>query len=169
MQQGRANGIALIRYETGVTPERNELRRLSRAHEGRAVAARADHDQVIDRHEPVPAVRGSDGSEGATLGFRGAGSAPAAGVDEDEASGPARLGSLEDRACREASCLDPADGQDGRADQAMPVVQVERQRDVLTASAEQVSGELRSRGRPVDSAKEVRSSYRSPNHQQTSH
>ena len=86
------------------------------AHALRAEGAVAGHHQVIDRHEPVPAARNSQGTEGANLRFRGAGSAPAAITDENDAGGPARLGSREDRVCREASCLDPADGEDGRAD-----------------------------------------------------
>jgi len=56
----------------------------------RAEAACGDHHDVIDSHEPVPAARSSDGTEGALLGFGGAGGAPAAGADEDEAGGPAR-------------------------------------------------------------------------------
>ena len=51
--------------------------------------------------------------------------------------------------------MDPAGSDDGRADQAMPIVQVGRRRDVLTAMAAQVSGELRSRCRAVDPTRKV--------------
>jgi hypothetical protein len=45
--------------------------------------------------------------------------------DHDHAAGRlARLGSLKDRACPQASLLDPADCDDGSADQAVPVVWV---------------------------------------------
>ena len=117
--------------------------------------AAADHDDVIYHSEPVPAARRSDGMEGAILRFRGAGSAPAAIADEDDAGRPARLGCEEDRTCREPSCLHPTDSDDGRADESVPVVQVERQRDVLTVMAEKIASELRSRRRPVNSTRKV--------------
>ena len=62
---------------------------------------------------------------------------------------------MEDRACREASCLNPADSNDGRADQTVPVVQVERQRDVFSVMAEQIASELRRSRRSVDPTGEV--------------
>jgi hypothetical protein len=80
--------------------------------------------------------------EAAVLGFRGAPGTAAVVANEDAPGPPGRLPSEEDRAAREVSSLDPADCDDGSADQAVPVVQVQRQRDVLTAAAEQVAGEL---------------------------
>ena len=51
---------------------------------------------------------------------------------------------------RQASCLHPASGDDGMANEAMPVVQVQRQREVLMTAAEEIEGDPRSRGRVVD-------------------
>ena len=43
---------------------------------------------------------------------------------------PAGLRPEEDRVGRQASCLHPASGDDGMANEAVPVVQVQRQREV---------------------------------------
>jgi hypothetical protein len=69
--------------------------------------------------------------------------------DEDAAGRPADLRSEEERAGRQASCLDPVNGDDGVAEEWVPVVKVERQRDVFSAIAEKIVGELCRRGRIV--------------------
>jgi hypothetical protein len=51
---------------------------------------------------------------------------------------------------RQASCLHPASGDDGMPNEAVPVVQVQRQREVLMTAAEEIEGDPRSRGRLVD-------------------
>jgi hypothetical protein len=51
--------------------------------------------------------------------------------------------------------LDPANGDNGRPDQAVPVVQIERQRDVLTVMSEQVTSDLCCCGRVIDPTREV--------------
>ena len=76
------------------------------------------------------------------LGFRGATAPVAAITDKNASGGVTRLGTGEDRSCREPGVLDPASGDDGCSDQAMPVVQIERQRDVLPVMPEKVGGEL---------------------------
>src|ERR1019366_10537213 len=63
---------------------------------------------------------------------------------------PAGLRPEEDRVGRQASCLHPASGDDGMANEAVPVVQVQRQREVLMTAAEEIEGDPRSRGRVVD-------------------
>lgn len=92
--------------------------------EGRAMPPSADHHQVIGHDNAVPAARCGDGTEGALLPFCGARSPIAAVADEDAGAGLARLGSKEDRAGGQAGCLDPSDGEDGRADESVTVVQV---------------------------------------------
>jgi len=62
-------------------------------------------------------------------------------AEEDARVGLARLGPEEARASGQASSLYPANSEDGRTDEAVPVVQVQRQHDVLPMVAEQVSGE----------------------------
>ena len=59
-------------------------------------------------------------------------------ADEDDAGHPAGPGSYENRTCRVASCLSPADGNDGVFDEAVTVVDVKRERDLLTAMAQHV-------------------------------
>ena len=102
----------------------------------------ADHDHVIGHDIAVPAACCGDGTEGAILAFGGARSTVATVADEDARAGLARLRSEEDRASGKASRLYPANSEDGRTDEAVPVVQVQRQRDVLPMVAQQVSGEL---------------------------
>jgi hypothetical protein len=85
---------------------------------------------------------------------------PAAKADKNEDGRAARLGSLNDRWCREAGCLDPAGGKDRNADEAVLIVQVDRQRDVLPVMGEQVAGELGCRGGIVDPPREVQLSVR---------
>jgi hypothetical protein len=65
---------------------------------------------------------------------------------------PAHLGSCEDRAGRGPSRLDPADGNDGVADDAMPVVEVERQRDVFRTVAMKIAREASCLERAVNPA-----------------
>ena len=101
----------------------------------------ADHDHVIGHDNAVPASRCGDGTEGGFLAFGGARSAVAAVPDEDAGAGLARLGPEENRASGQASRLYPANSEDGPTDEAVPVVQVQRHRDVLPMVAEQVSGE----------------------------
>jgi hypothetical protein len=86
--------------------------------------ASADHHQVIGHDNAVPAACCGDGTEGALLAFGGAGSAVAAVPDEDARAGLARLRPEEDRASGQASSLYPANSEDGRTDEAVPVVQV---------------------------------------------
>ncbi len=100
-----------------------------------------DHDHVIGHDNAVPAACCGDGTEGAFLAFGGAGSAVAAVPDEDAGAGLTRLGSEGHRASGQASSLYPAKSEDGRADEAVPVVQVQHHRDVLPMVAKQVSGE----------------------------
>ena len=102
----------------------------------------ADHDHVIGVDNAVPAACCGDGTEGALLAFGGVRGTVAAVSDEDARAGLARLRPEEDRASGQASSLCPADSEDGRTDEAVPVVQVQRHRDVLPMVAEQVSGEL---------------------------
>ena len=64
---------------------------------------------------------------------------------------PAREGSLEDGACREPGRLDPAGRHDEVAGEAMPVIEVQGERDVLAPVSKQV-GDGRSRDRIVDPA-----------------
>lgn len=68
---------------------------------------------------------------------------------------PAGLRPEEDRVGRQASCLHPASGDDGMANEAVPVVQVQRQREVLMTAAEEIEGDPRSRGRVVDPSGDV--------------
>ena len=100
----------------------------------------ADHDHVIGHDDAVPGCMLRRCTEGAFLPFCGARSTVAAVADEDAGAGLARLGTEEDRASGQASRLYPANGEDGRTDEAVPVVQVQRHRDVLPMVAEQVSG-----------------------------
>ena len=102
----------------------------------------ADHDHVIGHDNAVPAACCGDGTEGAFLAFGGARSTVAAVTDEDASAGLPRLRPEEDRASGQASSLYPAKSEDGRADEAVTVVQVQHHRDVLSMVAEQVSGEL---------------------------
>ena len=83
----------------------------------------ADHDHVIGHDNAVPAARCGDGTEGAVLAFGGARSTVAAVADEDAGAGLARLRPKEDRASGQASRLYPANGEDGRTDEALSVVQ----------------------------------------------
>jgi len=76
--------------------------------------------------------------------------AVAAVADEDAARRPARLCSEEHRVGGEPSRLDPADGDDSMPDEAVAVVHVEDERDVLTAGAEEVPCDTCSRCRVVD-------------------
>lgn len=62
-------------------------------------------------------------------------------------------------ASRKPSRLDQADGNDGVADDAMPVVEVECQRDVLYAVANKIAGEASCRNRIVDPAREVEARF----------
>ena len=88
-------------------------------------------------------ARSCEGTEAAFVPALGGATASVAAIaDEDAAARMARLGSCEDRSCRQASVLDPAHGHHRRADQAVPVVQVERQRDVLPMMPQEVAGEL---------------------------
>jgi len=118
--------------------------------ERRAEPVRADHHQVIRKGEAMAATGSGQGPEGPALRFRGAESAPAPIADEDAARRPGGRPSGEDRTGRETSCLSPADGNDGRADEPVPIVEVERQRDLLPVMAEKISGELSGCRRTVD-------------------
>lgn len=60
---------------------------------------------------------------------------------------PNRIGSAE-------SLLDPANGDDGMADEAVAVIEVERQGQVLTPATEQVPGKAGSACRVVDPTRE---------------
>lgn len=101
----------------------------------------ADHDYVIGHDNAVPTARCGDGTEGALLAFGGARSAVTTVANEDAGAGVARLGPEEDRASGQASRFYPANREDGRTNEVVPVVQVQRHRDVLPMVAEQVSGE----------------------------
>jgi hypothetical protein len=50
--------------------------------------------------------------------------------------------------------LDPANGDDGGADQAVLVVQIQRKRDGLTVMSKQVTSDLSCRGRVIDPPRE---------------
>jgi hypothetical protein len=101
----------------------------------------ADHDHVIGHDNAVPAACCGDGTKGAVLAFGGARSTVAAAPNEGAGAGLAPLGPEENRASGQASSLYPANNENGRADKAVPVVQVQHHRDVLPMVAEQVSGE----------------------------
>ena len=104
---------------------------------------------MIDDVKPVTVARSGEDTEGTVLGCRGA-TAPVAAIPHKNArGGVACLGTGEDRLCREARVFDPASGDDGRSDQAMPGVQIERQRDVLPVMPEKLTGELGSSPRAV--------------------
>jgi len=102
----------------------------------------ADHHQVIGDDNPVPAAGCSDGAEGPFLPFRSALGSVAAVADEDARARLSRLCPEEEGTSRQPGRLDPAHGEDGRTDEAVTVVEVQRHRDVLPMVAEQVSGEL---------------------------
>lgn len=89
------------------------------------------------------------------LAFRDAQAARAAIADEDDAFRSTRLGSLEDRAGREPGGLDRADGEDRMSRETVPLIEVERQDDVLPAVTEEIGGELCRRRRTVDPSGKV--------------
>ncbi len=73
---------------------------------------------------------------------------------------PGRPALQRERAGREASRLDRTDGDDGVSDEPMLVVEVERQRDVLSAIAEKSVGELGRRRRIVHPSGESERCFR---------
>ena len=77
---------------------------------------RGDHHQQIDDGEPVVPACSSDGTEGTSLGFRGA-EEPIAAVADDYASGcPTGLCPNNDWVGREAGGLNPTCCDDGVTD-----------------------------------------------------
>ncbi len=123
--------------------------------EARAEGSSADRKEVIDHSEPISGADCRECPEGSLLGFRGAGGSVATVTDQHAAGCPAGLRPEKDRASREASCLDPAGGDYGVADEAMPVVQVEGESDILPTAPEEIEGDLGCRGRVVDPSRDV--------------
>ena len=114
-----------------------------------------DHHQVVHDGKPVTGSCIGDGTEGGDLRFRGV-KRPVAAISDKNASCCLAGGRPQDHgAGREAGCLDPADGDDGVADEAVTVVHVEDECHVLPAGAEQVPCDPRSRCRVVDPSGQV--------------
>jgi hypothetical protein len=114
---------------------------------------RTDHDQVVDHVKSLPAACPGDQPVGALLTFRGGQRPPRPITDEDAGARSAGRGSLEDRKSREPGCLDPADSDDSVTGEAMALIEVQDERDVLPPVPEEVASDRGCRDRVVDPAK----------------